>query len=59
MSLTLIIFGILIGGWAFLSVLGNERQRLVQDREAAQAAAQAAAKAAAEAAARAEASVMR
>lgn len=30
----LLIFGIIIGGWAFLSMLGNERQRMVQDREA-------------------------
>jgi hypothetical protein len=32
-STLLIILGVLMGGWAFLSVLGNERQRLVQDRE--------------------------
>lgn len=32
-STLLVIFGVTIGGWAFLSVLGNERQRLVQDRE--------------------------
>jgi hypothetical protein len=50
MSSTLLIsFGLLIGGWAFLSVLGNERQRLVQnqERERAKAAADAAAAAAA------------
>jgi hypothetical protein len=29
----LITFGVLIGGWSFLSVLGNERQRLTQNRE--------------------------
>ena len=59
MSLTLIIFGVLLGGWAFLSVLGNERQRLVQDRDAANAAAAAARSAADGAAAKSEASVGR
>ena len=29
----LITFGVLIGGWSFLSVLGNERQRQAQNRE--------------------------
>jgi hypothetical protein len=29
----LITFGVLIGGWSFLTVLGNERQRQVQNRE--------------------------
>ncbi len=28
----LIAFGIAIGGWSFLSVLGNERQRLIDRR---------------------------
>ena len=29
----LITFGVLIGGWSFLTVLGNERQRQAQYRE--------------------------
>jgi predicted amino acid dehydrogenase len=29
----LITLGVLIGGWSFLAVLGNERQRQVQNRE--------------------------
>ena len=29
----LITFGVLIGGWSFLTVLGNERQRRVQYRD--------------------------
>jgi hypothetical protein len=29
----LITLGILVGGWSFLTVLGNERQRQVQNRE--------------------------
>ena len=29
----LITLGVLIGGWSFLTVLGNERQRQVQNRE--------------------------
>ncbi len=34
MTLTILIgFGIVVGGWSFLSVLGNERQRKVQDLE--------------------------
>lgn len=34
MALSLLItFGVLIGGWSFLTVLGNERQRQVQNRE--------------------------
>jgi hypothetical protein len=53
----LIAFGVVIGGWSFLSVLGNERQRLVQDRELA--AKRAAAAAAAAAASEAEAPVGR
>jgi hypothetical protein len=48
----LITFGVLIGGWSFLSVLGNERQRQTQNREIerrnAEAAAAATAKAASE-----------
>ena len=28
-----LIFGILMVGWSFLSVLGNERQRQVQHRD--------------------------
>jgi hypothetical protein len=34
MTLALLItFGVLVGGWSFLTVLGNERQRQVQNRE--------------------------
>jgi hypothetical protein len=29
----LITFGVLIGGWSFLSVLGNERQRNLQQQD--------------------------
>jgi hypothetical protein len=29
----LITLGVLIGGWSFLTVLGNERQRQAQNRE--------------------------
>ena len=29
----LVTFCILVGGWAFLGVLGNERQRKVQERD--------------------------
>jgi hypothetical protein len=29
----LITFGVLIGGWSFLSVLGNGRQQQAQNRE--------------------------
>jgi hypothetical protein len=29
----LITVGVLIGGWSFLSVLGNERQQQAQQRE--------------------------
>ncbi len=29
----LITFCVFVGGWSFLSVLGNERQRKVQDLE--------------------------
>ena len=29
----LITFCVLVGGWSFLSVLGNERQRRVQERQ--------------------------
>lgn len=31
----LIALGVVLGGWSFLSLLGNERQRLVQHRDAA------------------------
>jgi hypothetical protein len=30
----LITFGVLVCGWSFLSVLGNERQRKVQEQDA-------------------------
>ena len=29
----LICFCVVVGGWSFLSVLGNERQRRAQERE--------------------------
>ena len=33
-DLTLLLtFCVVVGGWSFLSVLGNERQRRVQERE--------------------------
>jgi len=34
----LVSFCILVGGWSFLSVLGNERQRKLQERAAIKAA---------------------
>ena len=30
----LLILGVVVAGWSFLSVLGNERQRKIQDRDA-------------------------
>ena len=39
----LLTFCVLVGGWSFLSVLGNERQRRVQEREVLRRAAAAAA----------------